>query len=130
MASPKTNTSPLQLPTANNGPVCLNCPFWQPTPGAGGLVGAITGNTGGECRRNPPTVHLIPGRDGISAHGIFPATVGAGWCGEHPDIADELAVIGPDAGPFVQDPGPKTQDPAVSFPAGEHDQRLKDEDDR
>lgn len=119
----KPNTSPLQPSNRETGPACRNCRFWQAQPGAGGLVGIITDDTQGICRRRPPVVHLIPTRDGVSAMVPWPSTVAADWCGE-------FTLPGPTLRAAINLDGAKIAvDPAVAFPHGEHDAPLRNGDD-
>jgi hypothetical protein len=44
---------------------------------------AVAGAPHFECRRNPPSAHLLQTNRGLQTMCVFPIVMGDGWCGEY-----------------------------------------------
>jgi len=60
---------------------CRTCPHWHFTM-------QTKEGKGGECRLNPPTLHMLPVETlqgvGMSLRSQFPTIMESAWCGQHP----------------------------------------------
>jgi hypothetical protein len=106
------DSKPVQAPTPNIGPCCLNCRFWQALPGIISAKSPVTLKTAGECHRRAPKAQLIPNGGGFGVQGLFPPVAGADWCGEHepepvydpktdPDLFNAARKAGATGGPTL-----------------------------